>query len=37
MVLWPIVIIGLSLGMLRPAKGIMVALQFKHRAGVSEN
>jgi len=37
MVLWPVVIFGLSLGMLRPAKGIMVALQFKHRSGVSEN
>jgi uncharacterized protein (DUF983 family) len=37
MVLWPIVIIGLSLWLLRPAKAIMVALQFKHRAGVSEN
>ncbi len=37
MVLWPIVIFGLSLGLLRPAKGIMVALQFKHRGGASEN
>lgn len=33
MVLWPVVIIGLSLWLLRPAKAIMVALQFKHRAG----
>ncbi|HNB46228.1 MAG TPA: DUF983 domain-containing protein [Burkholderiaceae bacterium] len=33
MVLWPVVILGLSLWLLRPAKGIMVALQFKHRAG----
>ena len=31
MVLWPVVIIGLSLWLLRPAKAIMVALQFKHR------
>ena len=37
MVLWPIVIIGLSLGLLRPAKGIMVALQFKHRAATNGN
>ncbi len=32
MVLWPVVIIGLSLALLRPAKAIMVALQFRHRA-----
>jgi uncharacterized protein (DUF983 family) len=31
-ILWPIVIIGLSLWLLRPAKGIMIALQFKHRS-----
>ena len=37
MVLWPIVIIGLSLGLLRPAKAIMVALQFKHRAATNGN
>ena len=32
-ILWPIVVIGLSLWLLRPAKGIMIGLQFKHRAG----
>jgi uncharacterized protein (DUF983 family) len=32
-ILWPIVVIGLSLWLLRPAKGIMVGLQYKHRAG----
>jgi uncharacterized protein (DUF983 family) len=29
--LWPVVILGLALAMLRPAKAIMVALQFRHR------
>ena len=28
-----VVVIGGALGLLRPAKGIMVALQYKHRAG----
>lgn len=32
-ILWPIVVTGLSLALLRPAKGIMIGLQFKHRAG----
>ncbi|HEY1384348.1 MAG TPA: DUF983 domain-containing protein [Dongiaceae bacterium] len=32
-ILWPTVIIGLSLWLLRPAKGIMIGLQFKHHAG----
>lgn len=32
LVLWPFLILGLSLWLLRPAKAIMVALQFKHRA-----
>ena len=31
-ILWPVVIVGLSLWLLRPAKGVMVALQFKHRS-----
>jgi uncharacterized protein (DUF983 family) len=41
LILWPIVVIGLSLWLLRPAKAIMVALQFKHRrsdhAGMNGN
>ncbi len=32
-ILWPIVVIGLSIGLLPPAKGIMIGLQFKHSAG----
>ena len=32
-ILWPIVVIGLSLWLLRPAKGVMIGLQYKHRAG----
>jgi uncharacterized protein (DUF983 family) len=32
-ILWPIVVTGLSLGLLRPAKGAMLGLQFKHKAG----
>jgi uncharacterized protein (DUF983 family) len=30
--LWPPLIIGLSLGLLRPAKALMVALQYRHQA-----
>jgi uncharacterized protein (DUF983 family) len=30
-ILWPIVVIGLSLWLLRPAKGAMIGLQYKHR------
>ena len=32
-ILWPIVVTGLSLWLLRPAKGAMLGLQFKHKAG----
>jgi uncharacterized protein (DUF983 family) len=32
-ILWPIIVIGLSVGLLPPAKGIMIGLQYKHRAG----
>jgi uncharacterized protein (DUF983 family) len=32
-ILWPVVVIGLSLGMLPPAKGIMIGQQYRHRAG----
>ncbi len=30
-VVWGLVILGLTLGMLRPAKALVVALQFNHR------
>ncbi|MBI1208380.1 MAG: DUF983 domain-containing protein [Azospirillum sp.] len=30
-ILWSVVILGLALGMLRPAKGILIALQYRHR------
>ena len=33
MILWGPLILGASLGLLRPAKAIMIALQFKHRSG----
>lgn len=33
--IWPAAILGLSLGMLRPMKALMVALQFRHRASDS--
>lgn len=32
-ILWPPLILGLSMWLLRPAKGILVALQYKHQAG----
>ncbi len=31
-VLWPPLILGLSLGLLRPAKALMIALQYRHQA-----
>ena len=34
-VLWTPLIIGLSVALLRPLKGVMVALQFKHQASDS--
>ncbi|MEX0808325.1 MAG: DUF983 domain-containing protein [Dongiaceae bacterium] len=33
MVLWPPVILGGSLLLLRPAKGILIALQYRHKSG----
>ncbi len=33
--LWPVVILGGALGLLRPLKGLLVALQFHHKAGES--
>jgi len=35
MVVWPVVILALALGMLRPAKAFVIALQFHHRASES--
>jgi uncharacterized protein (DUF983 family) len=32
-ILWPIVVTGVSLALLRPAKGLMLGVQFKHKAG----
>ena len=32
-VLWPPLILGLSLGLLRPMKSLMMALQFRNQAG----
>jgi uncharacterized protein (DUF983 family) len=34
-VIWSVVIIGGSLALLRPMKGVMIALQFRHRASDS--
>lgn len=30
---WGIVILGLTVGMLRPAKALVLALNYRHRAG----
>ncbi|MEQ8655023.1 MAG: DUF983 domain-containing protein [Kiloniellales bacterium] len=35
MLVWPVFILGLSLLLLRPAKALLVALQYKHRASDS--
>ncbi|TQV83466.1 DUF983 domain-containing protein [Denitrobaculum tricleocarpae] len=35
MAIWPAVILGGSVGLLRPLKGLMIALQFKHKASDS--
>lgn len=37
MALWGPLIIVASLGLLRPAKSLMIALQYKHRAGEARN
>ena len=34
--LWPPVILGGSLGLLRPLKGVMVATHYRHRKGHAE-
>jgi uncharacterized protein (DUF983 family) len=33
--LWPPLILGLSLGLLRPAKALLIALQYRHAASQS--
>ncbi|WP_282607547.1 DUF983 domain-containing protein [Pelagibius sp. Alg239-R121] len=35
MAIWPAVILGGAIGLLRPLKGLMIALQFKHKASDS--
>ncbi len=35
MAIWPAVILGASLGLLRPMKGVLIALQYRHRASDS--
>jgi uncharacterized protein (DUF983 family) len=35
MVIWSTVILGAALALLRPMKGVMIALQYKHRASDS--
>lgn len=35
--IWPVVIIGGALAMLRPMKGLMIAIQYRHRAGDTGN
>ena len=37
LVIWPPVILLLSLALLRPIKGVMVALQYRHRAAEVRN
>ena len=34
-VIWPPVVLGGALGLLRPAKGLLIALQYHHRASES--
>ena len=35
LVVWPVVILGGALGLLRPLKGLLIALQFHHKASDS--
>ncbi|HEX4571990.1 MAG TPA: DUF983 domain-containing protein, partial [Dongiaceae bacterium] len=37
MILWGPLILIASLGLLRPAKALLIALQYKHRAGEARN
>ena len=32
-ILWTVIVLGLTLGMIRPAKAVMIALQYRHRPG----
>ena len=36
-IIWPSVVLIAALGLLRPLKAIMVALEYKHKIGVGEN
>jgi len=36
-ILWPPLILGAAIGMLRPLKALLVALQYKYRADQEEN
>jgi uncharacterized protein (DUF983 family) len=35
--LWPIVVVGGAIGLLRPMKGVLIALQFHHQAAEHRN
>ena len=35
LLVWPFVIVGLAIALLRPMKGVLIALQFKHQASDS--
>ncbi len=35
MAIWPPLILGAALGLLRPMKGVLIALQYRHRASES--
>ena len=35
MTIWPVLIVGGALGLLRPMKGVMIALQYRHKASES--
>jgi len=37
LLLWPPIVVGGSLALLRPIKGVMIALQFHYRAGESDH
>ena len=34
--IWPPLILGAALGLLRPMKGVLIALQYRHRASDSD-
>ncbi len=33
--IWPALILGTALGLLRPVKGVLIALQYRHKASDS--